>query len=143
MRGNKHLITATAFRPIKENVFVTDLDSGPHQTAGGIIIPDDNATVSGIHPRWARVWAIGPKVTGLEVGEWVYIEHGRWTLSIDLSLPDGVVRIWKVDWPDAVLLAALEDPREWHQISLGAVSHPQSSKHVVRSKAPIIKRFHG
>lgn len=142
MRGNFNCIKATAFRPLKENVFVTDLDSGPHETAGGIIIPDDNATVRGIHPRWGRVWAIGPDVQGIEVGEWVYIEHARWTLAIDLDLPDGVVRIWKIDWPEAVLLAAPVDPREWHQTTLKAVSHPQSDKHHVRSKAPIIKRFH-
>jgi hypothetical protein len=142
MLGNKNRITATSFRPIKENVFVTDLDSGPHLTAGGIIIPDDNGMERGIRPRWGRVWAVGPEVQGVEVGEWVFVEHGRWTLSIDLDLPDGVVRVWKVDWPEAVLLAAKTDPREWQQTAFKEVVHPQSEEHLVRSKAPIVKRFH-
>ena len=142
MRGNKNRIKATGFRPIKANVFVTELDSGPHQTPGGIIIPDDNWTERGIRPRWGQVWAVGPEVKDIEVGEWVYIDHGRWTLSIDLALPDGVVRVWKVDWPEGVLLAAHADPREWQQVSLQPVVHPQSDTHRVRSLAPTIKRFH-
>lgn len=141
MRGNKNRVKADAFRPLKENVFVTDLDSGPHQTAGGIIIPDDNFSERGVHPRWARVWALGPDVKGIEVGEWLFIEHARWTNSIDLELPAGVVRIWKVDWPDAVLLAAPDDPREYQQVELKEVRHPQSTHHLIRAKAPIIKRF--
>ena len=142
MLGNKNRIYAESFRPIKKNVFVSDLDSGPHISSGGIIIPDDNGIDRGIHPRWGRVWAIGPDVTDLEVGEWVLMEHGRWTLSIDLDLAEGLVRVWKIDWPEHVLVAASEDPRAYKVTSLKEVQHPQSSHHIIRSKAPIIKRFY-
>lgn len=141
MLGNKNQITAEAFHPLKNNVFVTDLDSGPHETAGGIIIPDDNFSERGVHPRWARVWAIGPDVQDIEVGEWIYVEHARWTNSIDLALPRGVVRIWRVEWPESVLLAAPEDPRSVLPTTLREVRNPQSELHHITSKAPIIKRF--
>jgi hypothetical protein len=104
-------IQADSFKPLKKNVFVTDLDRGPRLTAKGIIIPDDNMKESGIRPRWGRVYAVGPDINDLQPGEWVFVEHGRWTTGIDLALPTGTIRVWKIDYPDAVLLASDHDPR--------------------------------
>jgi len=137
----KNRIIADGFRPLKNNVFVTDLDRGPHQTAGGIFIPDDNMSERGVHARWGRVWCVGPDVKEIEAGEWVYVEHARWTNEIELELPTGVVRMWRVDWPNAVLLASDSDPREHTVINLPEVVHPQSDRHLVRSPAPAIHRF--
>ena len=137
----KTRIKADGFRPLKNNVFVTDLDSGPHQTAGGILLPDDNMTDRGVHPRWGRVWCIGPDVKDLSVGEWVYIEHARWTNAIELELPDRVVRMWRVEWPEAVLLAADRDPR-LEQVSLPQVHYLQSEHDHIRSKSAFVHRFH-
>lgn len=138
--GNKNQVTAEHFHPLHNNVFVTDLDTGPHVTAGGIIRPDDNMTATGIRPRWGQVWAIGPEVEGVTVGEWVFVEHTRWTNSIDLALPDGVVRVWRIDWPDAVMLATADDPREQQLHRLPDVQRPQSTEDHVRSVAPAIIR---
>jgi hypothetical protein len=142
--GNKSSIVASEFRPLKKNVFVTDLDGGMHVTKGGIIRPDDNMSATGIRPRWACVWAIGPDVEDIKVGEWVFIEHARWTNSIDLRLPSGSVRVWKVDWPAAVLLAMQDDPREVNLDSLPRVQHPTMTYSNVRSLSPaIIKTRNG
>lgn len=138
----KTRIKADAFRPLRDNVFVTDLDSGPHKTAGGILLPDDNMTERGVHPRWGRVYCVGPEVTEIKAGDWVFVEHARWTNAIELELPDGVVRMWRVDWPNAVLLATDVDPREHQTTSLPEVQYPQSQHDLVRSKAPAILRFH-
>jgi len=137
----KNRIKADAFRPLKDNVFVTDLDRGPHQTVGGILIPDDNMSERGVRPRWGRVWCIGPDVTGIAVGEWVFVEHGRWTNEIEFELPEGVVRTWRIEWPKAVLLASDVDPREHRTTTLPDVKYVQSEHNLVRSKAPIITRF--
>ena len=110
--SSKARIVANSFRPIRDNVFVTDLDNGMHITKGGIILLDDNGKDVGIHARWGKVWAIGPEVTEVEVGEWVYVEHARWTNSIDFELPEGVVRAWRIEWPKSVLAASSTDPRE-------------------------------
>ena len=138
----KNRIKADAFRPLKNNVFVTDLDRGPHQTAGGILLPDDNMSERGVHPRWGRVWCVGPDVTDIVPGEWVYIEHARWTNEIELELPDGIVRMWRVEWPEAVLLAADRDPREHQSTTLPEVHYPQSKHDHIRSKSAFIHRFH-
>ncbi len=109
----KTYIKAAAFHPLKDNVFVTELDGGPRQTAAGILIPDDNMTARGIRARWAKIWCVGPDVTEVEPGEWVLVEHGRWTTAIDFELPNGKVRAWRIEWPKAVLMASHSDPREY------------------------------
>jgi hypothetical protein len=106
-------MTDTSFplKPLRDTVFVSDLDSGMKMTAGGIIVPDDNMKEHGIRPRWGRVCAVGPEVDDIAVGEWLLIEHGRWTNRIDVPTENGSVGIWKIDYPQAVLLACDEDPR--------------------------------
>lgn len=104
-------IKAKSFKPLKKNVFVSDLDHGIRVTARGIIIPDDNMKDHGIRPRWGCVFAVGSEVDDLQPGDWVYVEHGRWTNGIDLELPDGTVRIWRVEYPQSVLIASDRDPR--------------------------------
>lgn len=116
-------IKAEKFTPIKKAVFVTDLDRGPHRTAGGILLPDDDMTERGIRPRWGRVWAVGPEVDDLVPGDWVYVEHGRWTLGIDFELPDGTVRVWRVEYPESVLIAADHDPREFQTTAMPVELH--------------------
>jgi len=137
----KNRIKAKAFHALKANVFVTDLDRGPHLTAGGVFLPDDNFSERGVHPRWGQVRYVGPEVEDLKVGEWVYVEHARWTNEIELELPTGVVRMWRVEYPQSVLLAADDDPRESAVINLPKAMHPQSERNLVRSKAPAIHRF--
>lgn len=139
--GNKNTIKADHFQPIKNNVFVTDIEGGSLTvTAGGIIRTDDNGKDRGIRPRWGRIWAIGPDVYDIEVGEWVFIEHARWTNAIDLALPNGKVRVWKIDWPNAVLLATQDDPRERRLEDLPLAQHPGLATNSIRSVAPNIIR---
>jgi co-chaperonin GroES (HSP10) len=107
----KTRVHATTFKPLKNNVFVTDMESGMKKTAGGIILTDDNMTERGIRPRWGRVYAVGPEVTDLNVGEWVLVEHGRWTERIALITPDGDVPVWRIEYPQAALITSSEDPR--------------------------------
>ena len=98
---------------IKDRVFVTDLDSGEKITRGGIIITDDNGKDRGIRDRWARVALVGPDVDGLNEGDWILVKHGRWTPGVDITGQDGVTRKhWLVEYPEAVLMAVDEDPRD-------------------------------
>jgi len=79
---------------------------------GGIYIPDDNGKTHGIRPRWAQVYAVGPDVKALEVGDWVLIAHGRWTRKINMSglgLPDGY-EVRGIEYPESVLLRTKVEP---------------------------------
>lgn len=109
---SRNTIKIDNFRPLKGKVFVTDLEAGVRLTTSGIIIPDDDMRNSGIRNRWARVWAIGPEVYDVIVGDWILLEHGRWTNGIDLEIPSGeVIRVWMADYPEHALMAADHDPR--------------------------------
>lgn len=108
----KNPVRASGIRPIRDKVFVTDLESGAQTTTGGIIIPDDDMTERGVRERWARIHAVGPDVVGLKAGDWVLLKHGRWTNGIDVADGNGeTTRIWSVDYPDAVLVVTDSDPR--------------------------------
>lgn len=109
-------VIADAFRPLKNHVFVSNLDHGMRKTIHGIILPDDNMKESGIRARWGQVFAIGPEVDDLAVGDWVLVEHARWTNGIDLALPDGTERVWQIEYPKSVLLASDVDPRQTTEI---------------------------
>jgi len=53
-------ITGTIL-PLKDKVFVSDMEFGAQKTAGGLYIPSANGKAEGISPRWGRVWAVGPE----------------------------------------------------------------------------------
>jgi len=97
-------------RALRNKVLVSDLERGM-RVVNGIFIPDDNGKSEGIRPRWAKVYSIGENVTDIEVGQWILIEHGRWTRMFNVGLPaEDKTELWGVDWPDAVLLASDQDP---------------------------------
>lgn len=101
--------------PIHDKVIVTDLERGEKTTKAGIIIMDDSTVAAGergIRPRWARVYAVGPEQKDVTVGEWILLEHGRWTLGQDLTEENGeITRIWLADH-EAILAVSDERPEE-------------------------------
>lgn len=101
--------------PIHDKVIVTDLERGEKTTKSGIIIMDDSTVAAGergIRPRWARVYAVGPEQKDVKQGEWILLEHGRWTLGQDLTEENGeTTRIWLADH-EAILAVAEERPEE-------------------------------
>ena len=100
-------------RPLRDRVFVTDIERGERHLGSGIIIPNDDGKNSGIRPRWARILAIGKDIKDdeLEVGKWVLLEHGRWTREIVHIDDDGTqTSIWQADYPDGFLAVSDEKP---------------------------------
>jgi co-chaperonin GroES (HSP10) len=91
-------------QPIKKNVIVTDMYFGEQTTKGGLILRDDDGTTRGIYPRWARVHAKGPENTDkYQVGDWVLVEHGRWTRSVEIDEGAGQKELRMID-VDAILM---------------------------------------
>lgn len=98
--------------PIRDHVLVSDMEFGMQKTESGILITSDNGKSSGVKPRWAKVWAIGPEQKDIKVGEWVCVEHGRWTRTIELEQDDGtVLELRRVD-TDAIMISADEKPND-------------------------------
>jgi co-chaperonin GroES (HSP10) len=59
------------------------------KTASGIIIQSDDGKAHGVKPRWCRVWAVGPEQKDVKVGEWILVEHGRWTRGMTVEDQSG------------------------------------------------------
>jgi len=98
--------------PIRDNVLITDMDFGEQVTKGGIVLPSDDGKNEGIKSRWGRVWAIGPEQEDVKVGEWILLEHGRWTRGVTVVEEDGTeITIRRADL-NAILAVADEKPNE-------------------------------
>lgn len=103
-----HRIKRSQFHPIGEHIIVTDMKFEERISKGGIIILNDDMKSSGIRPRWARIYAIGPDYKGdLKEGQYILISHGRWTRGINIEDEDGERAIRRVD-PNEILLVSDE-----------------------------------
>ena len=99
------------FRPLHDKVFVTDMEFGMETTKSGIVLQSDNGKSEGIRPRWGRVWAVGPEQKDVKVGEWIYVDHGRWTRGIKVEDGNDEIVIRRVE-VSSILLQADERPTD-------------------------------
>jgi co-chaperonin GroES (HSP10) len=98
-------------RPVSDKILVSDMDFGEQKTSGGIVVASSNGKANGIVPRWGRVWAVGPEQRDVSVGEWILIEHGRWTRTIEVETANGdCVEIRLVD--NNAVMASADAPPE-------------------------------
>ena len=87
-----------SLRPLRDGVILTNLERGERLSASGIIIPDDDGKDTGIRARWAQVYAVGQEQKDVKVGEWILMQHGRWTKGADIKLKGrDAFRFWKAD----------------------------------------------
>lgn len=97
--------------PLPGNIFAV-LQTGSRTTAGGIILRDDNGKQEGIRPRWAKVWKIASDIKDVEVGQWILVEHGRWTMTITVKDDSGNdFKFQKID-PAGIMLVSDNEPNE-------------------------------
>ena len=104
------MIVKGKITPIKDHVLIRDMEFGGQFTSSGVFVPSDNGKSQGIHPRWGEVWAVGDEQKDIKVGEWVLIEHGRWTRTIDVEDGSGaVIEVRMVD-NDAIIMLSDTKP---------------------------------
>jgi co-chaperonin GroES (HSP10) len=101
-------------RPLSKDILVIDMDMGEMKTAGGLIIQSDNGKAHGVKPRWAKVYKVGSEVDlDVKEGQWVLIEHGRWTRKITIDDGDGVKEFQKVE-TKSIMLVSDEKPNDFY-----------------------------
>lgn len=99
-------------KPLKDKVFVSDMNFDAQVTVGGLYIPSSDGKAEGITPRWGRVWAIGPEQSDVKIGEWIMIEHGRWTRGVEVEQDDGSFLTVRMVDSDAIMVVTEEKPQE-------------------------------
>lgn len=109
-------------RLLHDKVMVSDMNFDQQVSKGGIVILSDDGKSEGVKPRWGKVWAIGPEQQDVKVGEWILIEHGRWTRGITIEQEDGTEIIVRAIDVKAIMLSADEKPDD---TTFGEHSTPQ------------------
>lgn len=111
-----------AITPILDHILVTDMNFGEQISAGGIVLRSDNGKSEGVKPRWGKVYAIGPDQQDIKVGDWLLVEHGRWTRGLDLTIGEDeeTFELFRID-PTGILLVSDEKPND---IEFGSHSTP-------------------
>lgn len=107
-------------KPLHDKVLVTDMEFGEQKTKGGLVLLSDDGKDHGIHPRWARVYAVGPEHDEeYGVGDWVLVEHGRWSRGIEMEESNGdkitirlidtnCVMLWDREKPDTAVFGVID-----------------------------------
>lgn len=96
---------ANEIKAVKNHILIKGMEFSERITQAGLIIPTDNGKSEGIRPRWAEVVAVGPDQTDVAVGEWILIEHGRWTRGLKMLVDGEELVLRRVD-PDSILLVS-------------------------------------
>jgi len=94
-----------SIRAIKDHVLITDMNFKEKISHGGIIIPNSDGKLEGIHPRWGRVYAIGDDQKDVRVGQYVLVKHGRWTRGLSIEDSEGEKTIRRIDNQDILLVS--------------------------------------
>lgn len=100
-------------RALPKDILVTDMDLGEMISNGGIVIASDNGKSHGIKPRWAKVYKVGSEVDYVKEGQWILIEHGRWTRKITIDDGESEKDFQKVD-VNGILVVTDEKPNDFY-----------------------------
>jgi co-chaperonin GroES (HSP10) len=106
-----HRIDRSQLHPLNDAVIVSDMNFEERISTGGIVLLTDNGKSSGIRPRWARVYAVGPDQHDIRVGTWICVEHGRWTRGIEIEDENGKQTLRRVD-PKDIMMESDELPQD-------------------------------
>lgn len=98
-------IKIKSIEAIGDHVLVSDMNFKGRTLSSGIIVIGDDGRTSGIRPRWAEVYAVGPDQRDIQVGQWILVAHGRWTRGTKIEDDSGVHVIRRIDPEDILLIS--------------------------------------
>lgn len=102
--------------PLRDHIIVTDMNFEGRKLASGIVLLGDDGKTEGIRPRWAKVFKIGPDQKEIAIGQWVLIEHGRWTRGLKVEMNGDAFVVRRID-PTCIIMVQDEEPTADESIS--------------------------
>jgi hypothetical protein len=125
--SNKYRATnqVDGVRALHDHVIVRDMNFGARKLASGIFLLNDDGKTEGIRPRWARVYAVGPDQQDVKVGQWVFIEHGRWSRGMEVEIDNEIFTLRKAD-TKCIIFVSDEEPTEDETISDAVMAERKS-----------------
>ncbi len=112
----KFLNKIQAIKPLHDHVIVTEMNFKDRTLSSGIVLLGDDAKTAGIRPRWAQVYAVGPDQKDVAVGQWILVEHGRWTRGSEVEIDGEEMTIRRID-ANAILIVSDESPNHDDNVS--------------------------
>ena len=106
-----------SFRALQNYVIVTDMNFKEKISHGGIISPNSDGKLEGVHARWGKVYAVGPRQQDVRPGQYVLVKHGRWTRGTLIEDQEGEKTIRRID--DADILMVSDEPVQDESIGQG------------------------
>jgi co-chaperonin GroES (HSP10) len=101
-------------RPLAKDLLVIGMDMGEQVTTAGIVIASDDGKAHGVKPRWAEVYRVGEQCEiNVKPGQWVLIEHGRWTRKIKINDGAGEKEFQKVE-VKSIIAVTDERPNDFY-----------------------------
>jgi hypothetical protein len=101
---------------IRDHILVTEMAFKERKLSSGIVLLNDDGKTTGIRPRWAKVYAVGPEQTEIANGQWVFVEHGRWSRGIEVEVNGEQLTLRRVD-PKSIIFVSDQEPNEDDTIS--------------------------
>jgi co-chaperonin GroES (HSP10) len=95
--------------PLHDHVIIDKMNFGSRTLSSGIVLMGDDGKADGIRPRWAQVYAVGPDQKEILPGQWVLIEHGRWTRGVEVEI-DGIELTLRRADTDCIIGVQDEEP---------------------------------
>lgn len=112
-------------RPLGNNVIVRDMNFSGRTLSSGIVLLGDDATTTGIRPRWAQVYEVGPEQQDVQPGQWILVEHGRWSRGLEVEVNDEQFTIRRVD-PECIMFVSDQEPDFDDTISSAVQAHSKT-----------------
>ena len=112
----KFLNKIQSIKPLHDHVIVTEMNFKDRTLSSGIVLLCDDAKTAGIRPRWAQVYAVGPDQKDVTVGQWILVEHGRWTRGLEVEIDGEEMTIRRID-ATAILMVSDESPNHDDNVS--------------------------
>jgi hypothetical protein len=101
---------------IRDHILVTEMAFKERKLSSGIVLLNDDGKTAGIRPRWAKVYAVGPEQTEIQVGQWIFVEHGRWSRGIEVEVDNEQLTLRRVD-PKSIIFVSDQEPDQDDTIS--------------------------
>ncbi len=114
--GYKFVNKVKKLIPLHDHVLATDMNFGQRTLSSGIILMGDDGKTDGIRPRWCKVYATGPDQSDVQVGQWILVEHGRWSRGIEVEINGEQFTIRRID-SGAIMLVSDQEPETDDNIS--------------------------
>jgi hypothetical protein len=103
-------------RPLPKNIFAV-IEMGERKI-GSIVIRDDNGRDHGIRARWAKVWRVAEDIDYVKPGQWILVEHGRWSMTITTKDDhSNEFKFQKID-PNGIMCVSDEQPEDVVDVDL-------------------------